>query len=283
MMNKRTDLAVEAKQLYEQSIRATSSLEGVVAREGKRFGFTLTHIEITNEKGEQALGKPIGQYYTLELGKEEVKGRNADRAARTLSEILSAMMRLKKGETVLVVGLGNREITPDAIGPNTVSGVFLTRHLIAHMPQYFGDLRSVCAVVPGVLGSTGFESQELVAGAVGKARPDKVLVIDALASCDPERICSTIQLTDTGIVPGSGIGNARVGFNKHTVGVPVFAIGVPTVMDLQACCDSIRDNSLMVTPRDIDRRVVSVARIISAGINQTLYPKLDKDTIAELS
>lgn len=282
-MNKRTDLAVEAKQLYERSVRTTSALEGVVAREGKRFGFALTHIEITNEKGERTLSKPIGNYYTLELGKEEIKGRSADRAARTLSELLSAMMRLKKDEKVLVVGLGNREVTPDTIGPNTVSGIFLTRHLIAHMPQMFGDLRSVCAVTPGVLGATGFESQELVLGAVGKARPDKVLVIDALASSDPERICTTIQLTDTGIVPGSGVGNARLAFNKHTVGVPVFAIGVPTVMDLQACCDSIRDNSLMVTPRDIDRRVHSVSKIISDGINRTLHPKLDTQLIAELS
>ncbi len=278
-MNKRTDLAVEAKQLYEQSIHSTTALEGVIAREGKRFGFGLTHIEITNEKGEAALGKPVGQYYTLELGKEDLTGRDADRAARTLSEILSAMMRLKKEETVLVVGLGNRDVTPDAIGPNTVDGVFLTRHLIAHMPQYFGGLRSVCAIAPGVLGSTGFESQELVSSAVGKARPDKVLVVDALASSDPERVCTTIQLTDTGIVPGSGVGNARAAFNKHTLGVPVFAVGVPTVMDLQACCDTIRDNSLMVTPRDIDRRVVNVAKILSSGINRTLHPKMDRETM----
>lgn len=280
-MNKRTDLAVEAKQLWEQSAKATSALEGVVAREGKRFGFTLTHIEILSEKGERSLGKPAGQYYTIELGSQELRGRDAERAARTLSEVLSAMMRLKKDEKVLIVGLGNREITPDAVGPNTVAGVFLTRHLIAHLPEHFGQFRSVCAMTPGVLGSTGFESQELVAGAVGKARPDKVLVIDALASCDPDRICSTIQLTDTGIVPGSGIGNTRAGFNKHSVGVPVYAIGVPTVMDLQACCDSIKDNNLMVTPRDIDRRVVSVSKIISSGINRTLYAKYSADEIAQ--
>lgn len=280
-MNKRTDLAVEAKRLWEQSAPQTTALEGVVAREGKRFDFTLTHIEILNERGEKALGKPVGQYYTIELGKPELRGKEAERASRVLGEVLSSLLKLKKDEQVLVVGLGNREITPDAVGPETVSGVFLTRHLIAQLPEQFGSFRSVCAISPGVLGTTGFESQELVASAVGKARPDKVLVVDALASCEPERICSTIQITDTGIVPGSGIGNARAGFDRRSVGVPVYAIGVPTVMDLQACCDAVKDHGLMVTPRGIDRQVQSIAKILSSGINRALYAKFSIDEIAQ--
>lgn len=280
-MKKRTDLALEAKQLWERSAGAASRLEGVVARSSKRFRFSLTKVDILNDKGVEALGKPVGQYITMELGASALRGRDADHAARTLSELLSGLMQLKKDESVLVVGLGNREVTPDAIGPASVSGILLTRHLIRHLPDQFGAFRSVCAVCPGVLGSTGFESLELVHAAMEKSKPDKILVIDALASCDADRLLSTIQLTDTGIVPGSGIGNSRAAFNRNTVGVPVFAIGVPTVMDLEACSDAVQKNQLMVTPRNIDAMVRSVSKIVANGINQTLYDRLSSDEIAQ--
>lgn len=280
-MKKRTDLALEAKQLWERSAGKTSRLEGVAAQSSKRFRFKLTKVDILNDKGVEALGKPVGQYITMELGSQELRGRDSDHAARTLSELLGGLMRLKKDESVLVVGLGNREVTPDAIGPSAVSGILLTRHLIRHLPNQFGSFRSVCAVCPGVLGSTGFESLELVIAAMEKSKPDKVVVIDALASCDADRLLTTIQLTDTGIVPGSGIGNSRAAFNKNTVGVPVFAIGVPTVMDLDACSADVQKNNLMVTPRNIDALVRSVSKIVANGINQTLYDRLSSDEIAQ--
>lgn len=280
-MKKRTDLALEAKQLWERSAGKTARLEGVAAKSSKRFRFSLTKVDILNDKGVEALGKPVGQYITMELGTQELRGRDTDHAARTLSELLSGLMQLKRDESVLVVGLGNREVTPDAVGPSTVDGILLTRHLIRHLPDQFGSFRSVCAVCPGVLGSTGFESLELVSAAMEKSKPDKVIVIDALASCEADRLLSTIQLTDTGIVPGSGIGNSRAALNRNTMGVPVFAIGVPTVMDLEACSEQVQKNNLMVTPRNIDALVRSVSKIVANGINQTLYDRLSSDEIAQ--
>lgn len=280
-MQQRTDLALEAKQLWENSAEKTTRLEGVCAQSSKRFHFSLTRVEILNDKGAQALGKPIGQYLTLELGAQELRGADAERAARTLSELLGSLMQLKREDSVLIVGLGNRAVTPDAIGPSTVSKLLLTRHLITHLPQQFGSFRKVCAVCPGVMGSTGFESAELVAAAIEKAKPDKVLVVDALASCEEARLLATIQLTDTGIVPGSGIGNSRAALNRQSVGVPVFAIGVPTVMDLSACTDAVQKNNLMVTPRNIDSLVQSVSKIIASGINRTLFDRLKSDEIAQ--
>ena len=270
-MSKRTDLALEAKALYEQSAEQTTQLSGVIARERMQDGIRLTHIEITDHRGQKALGKPKGHYITLELASREPDASLRQRASRLMGEMLGSLLKLGQEDTVLVVGLGNRDIPPDAIGPDTVDGVFLTRHLLQTFPREFGAFRRVCAVAPGVLADTGFESQELVAAAVQRARPDKVLVVDALASCEAQRVCTTIQLTDTGIVPGSGVGNARPAFNERTLGVPVVAVGVPTVMDLSACTDTVRDNGLMVTPRSIDRQAKALAQLLSDGINRALF------------
>lgn len=282
-MSKRTDLALEAKALYEQSAEQTTKLEGVIAREQVKDGIRMTHIEITDHRGQKALGKPKGRYITLELRDREPDAGQRQRAAVLLGQTLGDLLSLRPEDSVLVVGLGNRAIPPDAIGPDTVDGVFLTRHLLQTFPKEFGQFRRVCAVVPGVLADTGFESQELVAAAVQRARPDKVVVVDALASCEAQRVCTTIQLTDTGIVPGSGVGNARPGFNEKTLGVPVVAVGVPTVMDVQACSDSVRDNGLMVTPRAIDRQAKLISGVLSDGINRALFSPAAYDAIGRLA
>lgn len=280
-MGIRTDLAVEAKALYEHSVQSTTKLSGVIARSSTQAGVRLSRVQIMDHRGEKALGKPRGTYVTLELPRKP-DCTQRQHAAKMMAEELEKLLELKEAESALLVGLGNRSITPDAIGPMSVDGVFLTRHLLFAYPELFRPLRSVCAVMPGVLADTGLESQELTLAAVRQVKPDCVVVVDALASCQPEHLCSTIQLTDTGIAPGSGVSNARPAFNKQSLGVRVVAIGVPTVMDDRACSGTWQEQSLMVTPRDIDARVESMAQIVSEGINRALFPKEQFAMVQEL-
>ena len=227
-MGIRTDLAMEAKALWEKSAGKTTKLAGVRARERERDGFAVTDVHILDRRGEAALGKPAGRYVTLEL---PPLARDVRPAAEALAAELRRLLRLQPGQGVLVAGLGNEAVTPDALGPLCLRGLFLTRHLIRHLPEQFGGVRPVSAVAPGVLATTGMESLELVRGAVRHVRPACVLAVDALAAAAPERLCRTFQLSDAGIVPGSGVGNHRAALNRETLGVPVFAIGVPTVVD----------------------------------------------------
>lgn len=178
----RTDLAMEAKALWEQSAGKTTRLQGVTARERMTDGFAVTSVEILNRLGEQALGKPAGTYVSVELPRQEHDPR---RPAQAVAQELRQLMALGPKDSVLVVGLGNEAVTPDAVGPKTVAGLFLTRHLIEHLPEYFGGCRSVSAVTPGVLATTGIESIEVVRGACAHVRPDCVLCIDALAAGAP--------------------------------------------------------------------------------------------------
>lgn len=273
----RTDLAMEAKTLFEQSAGRTTRLEGVRARERETAGFPVTEVEILDPRGERALGKPIGTYITVELPKH---ARDVSAAAQAVAQELRALMALAPAQSVLVAGLGNDAVTPDAVGPKTAAGLFLTRHLIAHLPKYFGSCRSVSAVTPGVLATTGIESLELLRGACAHVKPDCVLCIDALAAGAPERLCSTIQMTDTGIVPGSGVGNRRAAFRKETLGVPVFALGVPTVVDA-ASLGGDAPQEMIVTPRDIDAQVSFLSAVLSEAINLALHPGFTREDFAQ--
>ena len=273
----RTDLALEAKALWEKSAGETTELSGVKARERVSEGLSVTQVDILDEQGQAALGKPIGRYVTVELPRFD---RDRLRPARVLAQELRALLEGDDEKSVLVVGLGNRAVTPDALGPRTTDGLFLTRHLIANLPAQFGDCREVSAVAPGVLATTGVETLELVRGAVSHVKPELVIAVDALAAGSMERLCRTVQLSDTGIVPGSGVGNRRAGFSAETLGVPVFSVGVPTVVDASALCESAEER-MIVTPRDIDAQIAWLGSLLADALNAALHPKFSQEELAQ--
>ena len=281
----RTDLAMEAEALRQ----ADAIPSGVRAVRQRRGSFYITTVEVLNARGEAALGKPVGTYVTLELDAYLRREENAfSEAAELLADELRALLHLNRGELCLVVGLGNRDITPDAIGPDTVDCVMVTRHLTSRLPEAFGSFRPVSAVCSGVLGTTGIESSDLVRAIVDRLRPSAVIAVDALASREPQRLCRTVQLSDTGIIPGSGVGNARQALNRETLGVPVVAVGVPTVVDaatltLDLAASAGADISgvdfgeagaMIVTPREIDKNVRDTAKLIGYALNLALHDGL---------
>lgn len=291
----RTDLAMEAKEIWEESADETTQLKGVLARETTHKGIKTAMVKILNAEGEEALQKPIGTYLTIELDALNHRERNAfRRAAEAMGKQLRDLMRLKKDDTILVVGLGNEAVTPDAVGPLALEHLLITRHLVEQMPKYFAEYRSVAGVAPGVLGITGLESAEIVRGVVARAAPDCVIVVDALASRSLARVCTTIQLSDSGITPGSGIKNAREAFNQETLGVPVYAIGVPTVVDMETLLQDFADarysegelaelgssQRMVVTPQDIDAKIGQIAKLVAYGINLALHPAMSVEDIA---
>lgn len=296
MLSKRTDLALEAQELWRESAEKTTKLQGVKARKRKRDGYGVTEVEIIDGTGAKALGKPIGTYLTLDLnGFWQRKTDFFERAVETLGAEMKALLP-EDGE-IMVIGLGNDDMAPDAVGPETLKHLLITRHLRTSMPKQFGGFRSVSACATGVLGTTGVESAEAVRGLVNTVKPDYVIAVDALASRKMARVCTTIQLADTGIVPGSGVGNDRMALNKRTLGVPVLGIGVPTVVDATTLVADLlegvdlspgqerqlnsKKHPLMVTHRDIDARVRELSRVIGYGINWALQD-LDMDSLTAL-
>ena len=296
MLQRRTDLAVEARELWTQSAGEKSALAGVQAEERKQEGYPVTVVKVLNEEGAQALGKPVGTYVTLELS--GLKRREEDafpRAVRALAAELRALLSVPKGAPVLVVGLGNRAITPDNIGPGAADHTLVTRHLVEQVPEHFGHFRPVSALAAGVLATTGVESSELVQAVVEQIKPACVIAVDALASRSLKRVCSTVQLADTGITPGSGVGNHRAALNRESLGVPVIALGVPTVVDVATLCADVLAEAgrgelepqalagagagLMVTPRDIDQSVADLAKVIGYGINLALQDGLSVEDV----
>lgn len=266
----RTDLAVEAKQLWEQSAQETTKTDGVRAVSRG----AVTEVEILDEGGAKALGKPIGRYLTLELPKYSA---DVKACAQQLARELEAFLRLRPSERVLIVGLGNRAITPDALGPETVDRLFLTRHLIENLPKQFGSCRSVSAICPGVLATTGIETLETVRGVVSCVEPQCVICIDALAAGSVGRLCRTVQAADSGIAPGSGVGNCRAAFSEESLGLPVFSLGVPTVVD------AAEEAGCFVTPRDIDAQIRFLASVLAGGLNLVLHPEFDYDDFAQFA
>ena len=286
MRQRRTDLALEAKELWEEDAGKTTKLEGVTAWTETREGFPTETVHILDERGASALGKPVGRYVTLTMdGLARREDRAFSRAAHAVGGELEQMMAgVPSDGLVLVVGLGNRAITPDAVGPKVHQHTLVTRHLIRQMPQQFGGLRPVASLSAGVLGTTGMESGELVQSVCRRLKPACVVAVDALASRSLRRLCRTIQLSDTGIAPGSGVGNHRQALDEQTLGVPVVAVGVPTVVDGATLAADLlgqdglppleTGRDLLVTPRDIDSQVEDLSKVIGYGLNLALQPGL---------
>ena len=290
----RTDLAMEARELHP-------SLSGVTEESEEHEGVAVTRIALTTDDAAARLEKRKGRYVTLDA--PELSARPLDlfeRVSRALSNELSRLMEgLGTCENVLVVGLGNRAITPDSLGPRVVESIYVTWHIKQYMPDALpGPVRAVSAVAPGVLGVTGVETMEIVRGVVEHCKPDLVIAVDALASRRAARISTTVQLTDAGISPGAGVGNNRTGLDRETLGVPVIAIGVPLVVfattisqdtisliadetglhndeerlkELAAKVIAEHIGELIVTPKEIDSIVADMTRIVADGINMALF------------
>lgn len=309
----RTDLALEAREKFEED---NVEIKGVIVEEEylKETEIKVTTMVIETENGAKAMGRPKGNYITVEAPDMDSQEEGYH---REISEELARIIRrlLPKTEeklSVLVAGLGNREVTPDALGPRVVDNLRITRHILKEFGKYaFGEeeVASVSGIVPGVMAQTGMESQEIIKGIIEETKPDIMIVIDALAARSTKRLSRTIQITDTGINPGSGVGNHRHGLSKESIGIPVIAIGVPTVVDaativadtmqnlIQAMEESthfqtlstglsalnamekyelIREllspqlNTMFVTPKDIDESVRQLSFTISEGLNLAL-------------
>ena len=288
MLKRRTDLALEAAQLWQESAGEAGTLPGVESEESTREGYPVTTVRIRDEAGARALGKPVGTYVTLEL--DGLARREEDafgRAARALAAELGALLGLAPGAPALVVGLGNRAITPDNIGPKAADQTMVTRHLVERVPEHFGSFRPVAALAAGVLGTTGMESGELVRAVAETLRPACVIAVDALAARRQERVCRTVQVSDTGIVPGSGVGNARMALDEEHLGIPVIAVGVPTVVEAATLCLDLLDQAgqegfdpalfrqegaeWFVTPRNVDSEVETLSRVLGLGISTALH------------
>lgn len=316
----RTDLALEARELYFESSAIETDVDGVEAEEEEAdCGIKISRVRITSKNGEETIGKPVGNYVTLELPQNtDFEQKIHSAACKAFADELKRLIGDKNDGSILVLGLGNRNITADALGPKVVDMVLVTRHLIEYMPEEIDKrLKSVCAVSPGVLGITGVETGEIVKGVCDRVKPALVIAIDALCSRRMERVNNTIQLADTGIVPGAGIGNRRMAINNETLGVPVIAIGVPTVVDAATIAgdtiDRIVENmkanakenealfrmletiaeddkygvikevlkpdcdNFIVTPKEVDSAVELVAKIIADGINSAIHQGVDLD------
>ena len=274
----RTDLALELAEGRRVQQR-TQTLEG----------FSLHTVTVT--ESDTDFGRPPGQYATLSI--RDLLRRETDafpRACRAVAQILRQLAPSNQDPRapVLVIGLGNRAVTPDAIGPLCCQNVLATRHLVEQSPEQFRAFRPVAVRAPGVLGTTGVETGELVLGVIDRIHPELILAVDALAARRLSRLMCTIQMTDTGIVPGSGVGNARTALTQTALGVPVLSIGVPTVVDgatlaadiaqqSGAQCEALDDlnTPVLVTTRDVDQQTADAARVIGYGINLFLHPSLD--------
>lgn len=233
MINIRTDLVLEAREIYKESHKNELDIDGIEVLEEKENDINVTTIKVKNDSGAEKIGKPKGNYITIDIPKfTAYDGETMDRVSIVLEEILERLIKIDAGKTVLVVGLGNWQVTPDALGPKVIEKIMITRHLKTVMPEAIDDsVRPVCSVEPGVLGVTGIETVEIIKGVVEKIRPELVICVDALAARRVERVNTTIQVGDTGISPGAGVGNNRKQINEENLGVKVIAIGVPTVVD----------------------------------------------------
>ena len=229
MYNFRTDLALERRDLYRKAHNIENEVEGIETEEEKiSDDLIVSRVKVTNEKGEEAIGKPQGNYITIDIKKLKIANEEEiQKASEVVTKELKVLLdkHANSQEPILVVGLGNIYVTPDALGPKVINEIDITRHLLEYMPEVLDkNTREVSAISPGVLGTTGIETLEILKGIVENVKPKLVIVIDALASRSIERISSSIQLADTGIVPGAGVGNARKELTQNTLGIPVIAM-----------------------------------------------------------
>lgn len=307
MYNFRTDLAVERRDIYKNANKL-ENIDGIESEEELvNDNIGVTRVKVTNNNGEKAIGKPIGTYITidiknLKLADEDVIQKASETLQRELKVIIEKHVNSK--DDILVVGLGNIYVTPDSLGPKVVNEIDVTRHIIKYMPQYIDEnTRPVSAVSPGVLGTTGIETVEILKGIVDNVKPKLIIVIDALASRSIERISSSIQISDTGIVPGAGVGNTRKELSINTLNVPVIALGIPTVVEsavmVNDCLDLFikklqdeaksndylnelkekdnyeeikealipNDYNMIVTPKEIDELIENMKDVVARGIN----------------
>ncbi|HZJ76915.1 MAG TPA: GPR endopeptidase, partial [Oscillospiraceae bacterium] len=315
MFKLRTDLALEAREAHKEQNR--EEILGVSIDKQEVGDVLITRVEVLDEHGADVIGKPRGKYITLESSSlRKADADFKDEISKLLAKELRAITPQNEGGKALVVGLGNRAITPDSLGPQVVSKIFVTRHLFKFYKKKEDiDVIEMSAVSPGVMGTTGLEISEVIKGIVDNSKPDIVIAVDALAARKVERINTTIQISTTGITPGSGIGNERKALDKSNLGVPVIAIGVPTVVDaatltsdtigmvINAFSKQTKVGSqfynmlkgleeedkyelikevlepysanIIVTPKGVDEIITNLSQIIANGINIAMHPGID--------
>ena len=308
MYNFRTDLALERRDLYNKAHNIEKDIDGIETEEEKlNDNIIVSRVKVTNEKGEEAIGKPQGNYITIDIKNLKIAHEHEiQEASEAVTKELKALLEKHIGlqEPILVVGLGNIYVTPDALGPKVINEIDITRHLLEYMPEALDEnTREVSAISPGVLGTTGIETMEILKGIIDNVKPKLVIIIDALASRNIERISSSVQLADTGIVPGAGVGNARKELTESTLGIPVIAMGIPTVVEAATiAADSLtlfikkaqengesndflntlqeedkyqiikeilapEEYNFIVTPKEIDSLIEKMKDIVARGIN----------------
>lgn len=315
MFNIRTDLAVESREIYREAYKR--EVPGVDIETEESENYSITRVKIIDENGEREMGRPKGIYITIDVPKlkntdQELK----DEISKVLAKELKGLCRNNENTKTLIVGLGNWNVTPDALGPKVVDRVLVTRqYFVTYKKDSDDTVANVSAISPGVMGLTGIETSEIVKGIVEKTKPDLIIAIDALASRKMERVSTTIQISDTGISPGSGIGNKRIGLTEDYLGVPVIAIGVPTVVDAATMVNDTMDliigsmknqaeigsefysileqisaeekyglirevlepymPNVVVTPKEIDIIIDDLSIIIANGLNIALHHGID--------
>ena len=287
----RTDLAIERSLSIENKLP-----DGIKQYKRSNDVSSVTEIRITDEEGEKAIGKPIGRYITVEVPSFSSDFELLDgRLDMLVSEIRSL---IPENGTVLTVGLGNRDLTADALGPEFAEGIFVTRHIGKELSSAMGfkNLRPVASIVPGVLGQTGMEAFEIIESVAEKIKPSCIIIADALAALDISRLGNTVQLSDTGISPGSGVGNRRKEISSKTLGIPVIAIGVPTVISAFTVAKNLLDDlsysidisdagkykEYIVASREADLITKRAARLISLSVNLALHPSVSAQEMAIL-
>lgn len=273
----KTDLILETCEILKESTNHLGDFHGVLSEEYIDNTCKITKVTITNDQGATKIGKPIGEYFTL-----EIKDKKVDDIIFALKNILKNI--LSNNKKTLVAGIGNIDITPDALGPQVANNTVVTKHLLDI--EYFTHLNDVSAISTNVLGKTGIETGVILKNICASDLPNSVIAIDALAAKNPHRLGNVIQVCNTGLTPGSGIGNSRLPINHETIGAQVIAIGVPTVITGQTLAYSISKTAdlsefseIIVTPKDIDNIIKKLTKIISLAINYTLNPSLDADDI----
>ena len=310
MINFRTDMAIERNDIYRKQNNIENQIDGIITEEEQKEDINISRVKILNEQGEKALAKPKGDYVTLDVKNiKNIDEEGIQKIAEVLGDELRKIIKkhITDTEDILVVGLGNLYVTPDALGPKVVPNIEVTRHILQYIPSAMPeDTRPVSAISPGVLGVTGIETMEILRGIVDNIKPKMLIVIDALATRSIERISSSIQIADTGIVPGAGVGNTRKEISIRTLGIPVIALGIPTVVDLASitndCIDLFieslqqkamsndylnklrekdnyeeikealipKDYNMIVTPKEIDKLIENMSKIVAKGINISL-------------
>lgn len=273
----RTDLALEA---HRDSAARIGDIQGAQLREFTENSIRITELNITEQSASDILCKPIGKYFTIEL-EQYVTRRETSfaEAVNAIAKQLSCFDAISKADCFLVACLGNKSITPDAIGSKVADSLIVTRHLKSSMPENFAAFSSVALMRTGVLGTTGIESADTLRAICGTVKPDCVIAVDALASSDMSRLCKTVQICDSGIAPGSGVGNNRAKLSSESLGVPVIAMGVPTVIDASAFTDDAAASGLFVTPRNIDELVASISKLLAYSLNVALHKGLTVEDI----